>query len=110
MKIGPAIRQLREERGLTLDELAFEADTTKSSLSRIENGTQTPSLGMLCAIATQLGVKVYQIMALAEGDALPVAAETPDETSLLSKYRAMEPEARDTYAKLAAMISSKGDK
>lgn len=37
-KIGERIKALREEKGLTLAELAKELDTVKSSLSYIENG------------------------------------------------------------------------
>lgn len=111
MKIGPAIRKLREERKLTLDELAFDANTTKSSLSRIENGTQTPSLGLLCAISSELGVKVYQVMALAEEIELPVATTTFAENELLTHYRAMEPESRYHIEAIATALApeKKGD-
>jgi transcriptional regulator with XRE-family HTH domain len=37
----------REKRGLTLDELAERVGSSKATLSRIESGKQTPSLGLI---------------------------------------------------------------
>lgn len=41
------LRSYREAAGLSLDELATLADTSKASLSRIETREQVPSLGLV---------------------------------------------------------------
>jgi transcriptional regulator with XRE-family HTH domain len=41
------LRSYREASGLSLDELAALAETSKASLSRIETREQVPSLGLV---------------------------------------------------------------
>lgn len=54
LAIGRRIRQLRTERGLTLDELASAVERAPSQLSMIENGKREPKLTLLRAIARAL--------------------------------------------------------
>jgi transcriptional regulator with XRE-family HTH domain len=54
--IGPRIRELRIERGLTLDDLARAANISASHLSRLERGQTAPSFTVAAAIARQIGV------------------------------------------------------
>ncbi len=70
MEIGQVIRVLRNERGTTLESLAFEAGTDASNLSRIERGVQQPTEDGLKAIAAALGTSVAAMYALAEGKQL----------------------------------------
>lgn len=105
MRLGQAIKTFREQRELTLEELAYRADTTKSSVSRIENDDQSPSLDMLERLAAALGVKVYQVMAAAEDEALPISAASPEENALVGQYRAMEPESRYHLEAIAAALA-----
>src|SRR4051794_9191567 len=55
LTIGRRIRQLRTQRGLTLEELAAAVDRAPSQLSMIENGRREPKLTLLQAIARALG-------------------------------------------------------
>ncbi|MGZ0712928.1 helix-turn-helix domain-containing protein (plasmid) [Coraliomargarita sp. W4R53] len=55
LTIGRRIRQLRTDRGMTLDELAAAVDRVPSQLSMIENGKREPKLTLLQAIARALG-------------------------------------------------------
>ncbi len=57
-RIGPAIRKLRHEQGLTLDELAEQAGISASHLSRLERGQTLPSFTVLAGIAHVLGVSI----------------------------------------------------
>src|ERR671916_141731 len=61
-KLGPAVRQLRRERGLTLEELAGEVGTSVAHLSRLESGARQPSLEGLLRIAATLGVEVGELL------------------------------------------------
>lgn len=55
-QVGLRIRELREARGLTLDQLAGETRLTKGQLSRIENGKVSSPVSTLTRIAAALGV------------------------------------------------------
>ncbi|HET9016706.1 MAG TPA: helix-turn-helix transcriptional regulator, partial [Thermomicrobiaceae bacterium] len=63
-RIGPAIRRLRQERGMTLDQLAVEAGISASHLSRLERSQTLPSFTVLAKIAEVLGVNVDEFVRL----------------------------------------------
>ena len=56
IQVGRGIRELRESRGVTLDQLAAETRLTKGQLSRIENGKVSSPVSTLTRIAAALGV------------------------------------------------------
>ena len=93
MKLGAAIKAIREDKRLTLDDLADMTGSTKANLSRIEAG-QWPRPELLEALAAALKVKIYQLFARAEGVTLPTSDETSSESKVLAAYRLMEPETR----------------
>src|SRR6478735_11539378 len=62
LTIGRRIRQLRTQRGMTLDELAAAVDRAPSQLSMIENGRREPKLTQLRAIARALGVQLEMLL------------------------------------------------
>jgi transcriptional regulator with XRE-family HTH domain len=49
------LRSYRERAGISLDELASRAGTSKASLSRIETRVQVPSLGLVERIISAAG-------------------------------------------------------
>lgn len=56
------LKQLRVERGLTLKELAGILDTTESTLSRYENGNNSPGVPMLLEMAELFGCSVDYLL------------------------------------------------
>lgn len=56
LRIGRRIRDLREARNATLDQLSIETKLTKGQLSRIENGKVSSPVSTLTRIAAALGV------------------------------------------------------
>src|SRR6478735_3244135 len=62
LTIGRRIRQLRTDRGMTLEELAAAVDRAPSQLSMIENGRREPKLTLLQAIARALGSSLDAIL------------------------------------------------
>jgi transcriptional regulator with XRE-family HTH domain len=50
-EVGPRLRRAREERGITLVQLAAATGISKSTLSRLEAGKRKPSLELLLPIA-----------------------------------------------------------
>jgi transcriptional regulator with XRE-family HTH domain len=50
-QVGPRLKQLRAQRGLTLTSLAASTGISKSTLSRLETGQRRPSLELLLPLA-----------------------------------------------------------
>ncbi len=64
--LGAAIRQLRNKRGVTQEDLAHDAGVTTGTLSLIERGKSNPAWGTVKSIAAALGVTVADVAKLAE--------------------------------------------
>lgn len=60
--ISARIRELRKERGMTVQELAYRCDIERSNLSRIESGRANVTLKTLCAICNALGVSLKEVV------------------------------------------------
>ena len=58
---GAQIRELRGEKGLPQEKLAWSAEISKSYLSEIEAGRKSPSLAVLRALAAELDVPVWSL-------------------------------------------------
>ena len=56
--IGRIIRQLREENGISLEELSARAGISTEKLDKIEKNETNASLGVLIRISRALGAKV----------------------------------------------------
>ena len=57
-RIGPAIRRLRQQQGLSLSDLAQRTDISVSYLSRLEKGRSVPSFTLLSRLGQVLGVDI----------------------------------------------------
>jgi transcriptional regulator with XRE-family HTH domain len=55
-EVGPNLRRLRNERGLSLEKLAQAADVSRAMLGQIELGQSTPTITTLWKIARALDV------------------------------------------------------
>lgn len=91
MEIGKTVKNLREKKGLSQDELAFRTNTSAANISRIENGKHGAGQDLLEALAKEFGYKLYELIALAENiDAPVIPAELGKaEKELLTAYREM---------------------
>ena len=58
-RLGARIRRVREEQGLTQEDLAQRALMTQSSVARIERGHVTPRIRTVQQLATALGVSSW---------------------------------------------------
>jgi transcriptional regulator with XRE-family HTH domain len=65
-RLNAALRQLRQKRGVTQEDLAHEADITTGTLSLIERGHANPTWGTLKGIAATLGVSMGELGKLAD--------------------------------------------
>lgn len=59
--LGKAIRQLREKRGTTQEDLAHRADITTGTLSLIERGQANPTWSTVKGIAAALSVSMGEL-------------------------------------------------
>lgn len=61
-----AIKRLRMERGITQESLAFQAEVTIATLSRIERGVTNPAWPTLRKIANALSITPVELITAAE--------------------------------------------
>lgn len=61
--VGANVRRLRQERGLTQEQLAFEAQIDLTYLGGIERGKRNPSLLVIARIATAVGAEPSDLVA-----------------------------------------------
>ncbi len=64
--VGPRLRRVREQRGLTLTEAALETGISKSTLSRLETGRRRPSLELLLPLAQAYRVPLDDLVGAPE--------------------------------------------
>ena len=58
VKFGQRVRELREAKHLSQEDLAFRAGVHRTYLGGIERGERNPSLRNIAALAKALGVKL----------------------------------------------------
>lgn len=62
LQLGKNIRSLRNERGMTQDELALATGTTRNTIARVERGVQSPSILLLAKMARVFDVRVTTLL------------------------------------------------
>ena len=75
MSVGAALRRRRNELGMTLRELAEEAELTSGFLSQVENDHVSPSLNSLGRIAEVLRIPLFQLLSTHAGNPVVRADE-----------------------------------
>lgn len=66
------LKQLRVQRGLTLEQLAQSSGLTRSYLSKVERGMSNPSIESALSISTALGISVEKLFGHKEEEGDPV--------------------------------------
>ena len=59
---GNKLKELRTLKGLTLQELAFEAEMEISQVHRVEKGKINPTLATLVALSKGLGITLAELV------------------------------------------------
>ena len=59
--IGSKVRDIREKKGLTIAQLAFEAGIESKQLIRIELGQINTSLFQIYRITKAMGIEMYEV-------------------------------------------------
>lgn len=63
---GEVLRKLREEKGLSQEQLGFESGFHRTYISQLERGQKSPSLKTLFGIAGALEIKPSEIISQLE--------------------------------------------
>jgi transcriptional regulator with XRE-family HTH domain len=91
LTVGQRLRQLRQERGLTAEKVAYESDVgSKGYVSDIEHGLALPSLRTLERLASYLEVELFDLV---------VQPESGPRAALVDRSRLLDSE------QLAALLS-----
>ena len=61
-QVGATLQRLRQERGLTLEDLSRTAGVSKSMLSQIERETANPTIAVAWRLANALGVSIAELL------------------------------------------------
>lgn len=64
-RVSGKVRELRHQKGLSLDQLSARASVSKGILVQIEKGDANPSIATLCKVAAALAVSVADLVELA---------------------------------------------
>jgi transcriptional regulator with XRE-family HTH domain len=75
--VGPRLRAHREERGLSLRELARRLGVSPSAISQIETGKSRPSVSTLYSIVSELGMSLDELFGAPKPSTAPAAKPTP---------------------------------
>ena len=59
---GPVLRQFRQKKNLSQEELAARLDISPSYVSRMESDFKTPSLVMIFRLASALEIKPHELI------------------------------------------------
>jgi transcriptional regulator with XRE-family HTH domain len=65
-QVGPRLRQMRQQREITLAGLSASTGISKSTLSRLEQGQRRPTLELLLALAEAYGVPLDDLVGAPE--------------------------------------------
>jgi transcriptional regulator with XRE-family HTH domain len=76
--LASVIRRMRTELGITQEGLAFRAEVTVATLSRIERGVTNPAWTTVVKIAQALRVTPQELVATAEAAREPPTELDPD--------------------------------
>lgn len=88
IKIGEKIRELREKKGFSLQDMANRTGYSSAILSQIENHMVSPPLGAMIKMAKALEVKVGTFLGDEPGE--PYAIVRKDERKHISRFASKE--------------------
>ena len=64
--VGRNVRRYREAKGLSQEELAFQADLHRTYVSGVERGIRNPTIAIVARLADALGVKAAKLLEFVE--------------------------------------------
>ncbi|MEG2030575.1 MAG: helix-turn-helix domain-containing protein [Janthinobacterium sp.] len=71
-RLARRLKQLRVERGWSLDQLASASQVSRATLSRLENGEVSPTTSVLGRLCAAYGLAMSRLLRMVEDDFAPV--------------------------------------
>ena len=103
--LGGKIRDLRKQKGLTLDELAQRTDSSKSYIWELENKpVARPSAEKIARIAAVLDVTPEYLL----DDKQSTPTITERDKAFFRKFTALKPEEKDRLRQILEILDKKG--
>ncbi len=101
---GSRLRRLRQERNLTMEQLADLVGVSKSYIWALENKPSSrTSANVMSALAKHLCVTLQDLMGEAAPDELGGEAH-PEDVAFFRNYMGMSPEDRENYRKMMELF------
>jgi transcriptional regulator with XRE-family HTH domain len=88
IRVGEKIKALREQKGLSLKDVADITGFSTALLSQMENHLVSPSLGTMTKLARALGVRVGNFLGETQGE--PFTIVRKDERKNVSRFASKE--------------------
>ena len=113
IQLGNRIKEARQMRSMTLDDIANDIGVAKSTIQRYETGKiNVPKIPVVLAIANSLRVNPSWLIGkdvpmIVIDESTPTAAPQlrPDEKQLLSHYNSLNSEGKERLMEQAEMLS-----
>jgi transcriptional regulator with XRE-family HTH domain len=107
---GGRLRRLRQEHGLTMEQLADLVGVSKSYIWSLENKpAERTSANVMSALAKALNVTLQDLMGEAPPDALGDQA-APEDVAFFRNYMGMSVEERERYRQMMDLFKGKKGK
>ena len=90
MDIGRVIKELRQKRGITQEELSDTLRVSIQTISRWENGANAPDLSMLPQLALYFSVTTDYLLGVERNETMAKLIKTTETFELASKQEAEE--------------------
>ena len=90
-RLGVRLKELRQQAGFSLRELARQADVSPSLVSQIENGKSRPSVSTLYTFARLLNVPVDVLFDAEQGGGEPAVVDAPGHVEATDPTNAWHP-------------------
>lgn len=89
--IGPKMRELRIQRGMSLQQLAAQSDVSAAAIHKIERGGMVPTITTLLKIAAAFNRPVSYFVEEAPGENRPVAhIRSDDRSPIFTAHRGID--------------------
>jgi transcriptional regulator with XRE-family HTH domain len=88
IRVGEKIKAMREQKGLSLKDIADLTGFSTALLSQMENHLVSPSLGTIIKLARAFGVRVGDLLGETQGE--PFTIVRKDERKMVSRFASKE--------------------
>lgn len=99
------IKEAREARGWTQEQLAIEMDTTQQTIQRWESGQTDPKASIIKDMSRILGITVSFIMNAETDKSSESQVLSDDEQELLKAYRTLSMDSRNAVMVVAHALA-----